>query len=79
MQLERRGFFPKGGGRIVIHLPAQPAETCLEAFSLQDRGDVLSVAVHAFTAGRVHRSKGERMVSAAVATFKKVGICLEVN
>ncbi len=72
MQLERRGFFPKGGGRAALTVCSLASGSSLKAFDLTDRGEVTSITVSAFQAGKMNSDVAERMASAAAAALQKV-------
>ncbi|PRW59938.1 RNA 3 -terminal phosphate cyclase [Chlorella sorokiniana] len=65
MQLVRRGFFPRGQGQVQLTVERLPPGACLPAINLTERGEIVSLAIRAFTAGRVVPSVGERLVDAA--------------
>ncbi|KNC50876.1 uncharacterized protein AMSG_12041 [Thecamonas trahens ATCC 50062] len=62
LTIARRGFYPKGCGKVVLEV--SPVEAIRPIVAL-DRGIVTSVDVFAFTAGRVPASVGPRMADAA--------------
>ena len=72
MQLERRGFYPQGGGRAALTVQSLAPGSSLAAFDLTDRGSVTSITVRAFQAGQMKPDVAERMASAAVAALQKV-------
>ncbi|DBB09794.1 TPA: hypothetical protein ACH3X3_001416 [Trebouxia sp. C0006] len=53
IDLQRRGFFPKGGGRLVLSAAALPQGACLPAINLTDQGQVTSIRIMAHTAGEI--------------------------
>lgn len=65
MRLERRGFFPKGQGRVVLRAAPLAPGTRLPPIGLSERGEIVAVSVRAFTAGRLAPSIGQRMAAAA--------------
>lgn len=66
VQLVRRGFFPRGQGQVQLAAELLAPGACLPAIDLTDRGEIVSIAIRAFTAGRVVPSVGERMADAAL-------------
>ena len=66
LQLVRRGFFPRGQGQVQLTAERLAPGACLPAIDLTDRGEIVAVAIRAFTAGRVVPSVGERMADAAL-------------
>ena len=72
MQLHRRGFFPKGGGRAELTVHSLEQGTPLQAINLTDRGDITSITVSVFQAGLMKPDVAQRMASAAEATLQTV-------
>ncbi|BDA44769.1 RNA 3'-terminal phosphate cyclase [Coccomyxa sp. Obi] len=76
-KLERRGFYPKGGGHMSLAVRCLAPGAKLPAFNLTQSGDVSSISVHAFTAGRMRGGPGEpshvaeRMVATAVGVLRQ--------
>lgn len=70
MQLERRGFFPKGQGHVALTVQALPPGACLPAIDLTERGEITGITVWAFTAGRLVPTIGERLAVAAQKEIK---------
>ncbi len=66
MQLIRRGFFPRGQGQVQLTVERLAPGACLPAIDLTERGEIMSIAIRAFTAGRVVPSVGERLADAAL-------------
>ncbi|GMH39420.1 hypothetical protein BSKO_07318 [Bryopsis sp. KO-2023] len=50
--LLRRGFYPKGGGVMMLRATALEKGATLPCFDLTERGEVTKIGVHAFAAGR---------------------------
>lgn len=65
LDVVRRGFFPRGGGKIVLKVPALPFGETLPPINLMERGEISRVAILAFTAGRVNPNVGNRMAKSA--------------
>ena len=71
LQLVRRGFFPKGGGCVKLHV--QPsAQRPLPPLDLTQSPSWARITVRSFTAGRVGGSVAQRMVSAAKQRLSRV-------
>lgn len=71
LQLVRRGFFPRGGGEAVLTVPALPPGARLPCWDLTQRGVLVRVDCHAFTAGRVRPQVGSRMADAAADALRQ--------
>jgi len=69
INIERRGYFPKGGGVVKVLVP--PHLTKLKPISLLDRGHVTEVRVRAFYAGKCPRWVPEKMADAAVRALRQ--------
>lgn len=74
LELERRGFFPRGQGIADLKVTGLKRGSCLPPLILIERGRVVEIAMTAFTAGRLNLSIGERMVTAAKAALQGRGI-----
>lgn len=61
----RRGFFPKGQGHVTLAVERLAPGACLPALDLTQRGEVTSITIRAFTAGRLVPTIGERLAAAA--------------
>lgn len=77
-QLKRRGFYPKGGGEVIIEI--QPV-THLTPVTLVDPGTVTRVRIHSFAAGVVPLEVARGMASAAQSYVRKQlqGVAVEVT
>ncbi|GAB4823380.1 hypothetical protein N2152v2_010426 [Parachlorella kessleri] len=76
LQLERRGFFPKGGGVVHLSVPALPGGATLPPIDLTERGEVTRISIHAFSAGCVLPTVAERLAAAAEKEVKShLGAC----
>jgi RNA 3'-terminal phosphate cyclase (ATP) len=65
LELVRRGFFPKGQGQVVLTVqPLQPGAH-LPAIDMTERGAITSIAIRAFTAGKIAPAVGQRLAAAA--------------
>jgi len=71
IHVQRRGFYPKGGGHVVVRARALPAGESLPALDVTDRGRLKEVRVMAFSAGRVQHSDAQRMATAAVQVLQE--------
>lgn len=67
VELVRRGFYPKGGGELL--LSAQPLEAPLPPLLLEERGALLSVRVHAWCAGGRTQAQAQALADAAVSAL----------
>ena len=79
MQLEKRGFYPKGGGQAALTVCGLAPGSSLKAFDLTDWGEVTSITVSAFQAGQMNSDVAERMASAAAAALQKVHCLPSLN
>eukprot|EP00884_Botryococcus_braunii_P013331 jgi/Botrbrau1/2199/Bobra.101_2s0030.1 len=73
LQVERRGFFPKGGGRVRLRVQSLEAGTCLPPLRLTDRGDITRIEISAFTAGRIPPAAAQHMLTAAQSVLNEAG------
>ena len=74
VDVERRGYFPKGGGVVKVAVPHMQSKK-LKPISLLDRGQVLEeIKVRAFHAGSCPRWVAESMAEAAVKEFNTTDI-----
>ena len=69
----RRGFYPRGGGEVVLTARAMQPGTPLPPLRLEHRGAVVAIRGVAFTAGAVPQHVAERMASAARAALHAAG------
>lgn len=74
MQLECRGFFPKGGGALELRVQPLLQGSSLQAIQMTQRGALKSITITAFTAGNLKPSIAERMAKAAHAVLEKAGV-----
>ena len=69
LECQQRGFFPRGGGRVLMQ--TQPLST-LRAFELTKRGRLQSVAGHVVVAGRGYApSMGDAVVRGAERELRR--------
>ena len=68
--VRRRGFYPRGGGRVEVAARALAPGAALPAFDAATRGRLAAVRVAAFSAGRVPHSDAQRMAAAAVGALQ---------
>ncbi|KAI3436287.1 hypothetical protein D9Q98_002340 [Chlorella vulgaris] len=65
LELVRRGFFPKGQGQVVLTVqPLQPGAH-LPAIDMTERGAITSIAIRAFSAGKIAPAVAQRLAAAA--------------
>ena len=70
LAIERRGYFPQGGGQLRVAIPALPAGLALRPIALLRRGAVVRVEGVACTGGGVAAEEGVAMVVAATAALR---------
>jgi RNA 3'-terminal phosphate cyclase (ATP) len=70
LAVTRRGFFPKGGGEIRLHVPACPDGYTLSPIRLLKRGGIVAVHVWTFFGGKMPRHVADRITAAARATLQ---------
>jgi RNA 3'-terminal phosphate cyclase (ATP) len=66
----RRGYFPKGGGEVHVHV--EPLSRPLQPIQLIARGDVTSIYVRSFHAGNIPRKVAVEMAKSASTYLKKM-------
>ncbi|GIL60531.1 hypothetical protein Vafri_15083 [Volvox africanus] len=71
VQLVRRGFYPRGGGILMVRVPSLPAGTSLPPLNLTSRGNLTQVTIKAFSAGRVAVSVAKRLAASAEAAVRR--------
>ncbi|KAK9834892.1 hypothetical protein WJX81_006902 [Elliptochloris bilobata] len=71
LHVDRAGFYPKGGGRCVLSARSLRPGSCLPPLDLTERGQLVSIAVSAFAAGRLGVGVAERMARAAERTLRE--------
>ena len=79
IQLQRRGFFPRGQGIVHVSVKALDPGATLPPVVLDQRGEVVRITTHAFTAGHVAPTVAQRMADAAERggwTPGRVGVLL---
>jgi RNA 3'-terminal phosphate cyclase (ATP) len=76
----RRGFYPQGGGE--VHVTVEPLNYPLRPVQLTDRGDVSTVYIRSFHAGKLPRHLAEGMAKSAKSylqqRIKDIPITVEV-
>ncbi len=72
VKLERRGYFPKGGGVVHVHVKPLPPGKALRPIVLRNRGRVISIRGIAHYAG-LSTSIGTGMVRGALERLKAAG------
>eukprot|EP01104_Vermistella_antarctica_P008129 TRINITY_DN2032_c0_g3_i1.p1 TRINITY_DN2032_c0_g3~~TRINITY_DN2032_c0_g3_i1.p1 ORF type:complete len:373 (-),score=53.13 TRINITY_DN2032_c0_g3_i1:129-1247(-) len=63
LRVDKRGFFPKGGGTVSIDVT--PSETALPPMNLCERGDLTHITGHVTIAGALPPDTGAKIVAAA--------------
>lgn len=71
LQLVRRGFYPKGGGEVVLQVPSLPPNQPLPPWHLTDRGYLTRIDGMAYTAGKLKPETGSRMAKAAADCLRR--------
>ena len=71
MQLVRRGFFPKGGGCVKLHVKASRQQP-LPPLELTSSPSWTRITLRTFTAGRVGDQVAQRMITAAKQRLSRV-------
>lgn len=66
-ELRRRGYYPKGGGEVVVTVP--PIQGPLPAFNVTKRGEVRRIGGRAYVAGVLPAFIANKMASAARETL----------
>ncbi|GBF96202.1 hypothetical protein Rsub_08747 [Raphidocelis subcapitata] len=69
--LQRRGFYPRGGGRVEAGAAALAPGEALPPLDVTQRGKLTRVRVTAFSAGRVAASEAQRMAAAAAEALQE--------
>jgi len=67
MHVERRGFFPEGGG--IVTLKTHPVSV-LQPIYLENRGKIKDIHIYTFCSGSISKSVSHRMVYAALTYLK---------
>lgn len=70
LDLQRRGFFPKGGGVVQLTVPALPPDTPLPAWNLTNRGHLVRIRGWAVVAGKLRAEIAQRMASSATQALR---------
>jgi RNA 3'-terminal phosphate cyclase (ATP) len=76
LRVERRGYFPEGGGRIRLEVVPMPAGAALHPIVLAERGQVVSVRGVACTGKAVPAVDGEAMVATATEALRRLPECV---
>lgn len=71
LSVTRRGFYPQGGGEVVLSAKPLPAGTTLPPLVLTHRGDVASLSVVAFFCGKAPESRAASLAAAAVSALSE--------
>jgi len=75
-QVVKRGYFPQGGG--LLRLKIAPINS-LKAMSIVDHGQLLSIGVHASTAGKVPQNVAHQMASGACHVLSSARYSKNIN
>ncbi|KAK9811681.1 hypothetical protein WJX72_008299 [[Myrmecia] bisecta] len=73
LDLRRRGFFPKGGGRLSLAVHSLPQGCCLPPINLTERGEITKFSITSFCAGTIPKKAAQRMADTAWQDLK--GAC----
>lgn len=76
LNIIRRGYYPKGGGEIVVRV--NPVRV-LQAVELVERGDILSVTVFSYAAGNLPLKVAEECSSHASKIITNVLPNVKIN
>ena len=72
--VQRRGFFPKGGGGITLTARTLPPGLGFSPLTMEQRGEVVALDVFAFSAGRV-ASQVRRVTRLAWGVMRRAARC----
>lgn len=67
-EIERRGFYPKGGG--IVKAAIEPVKS-LKPIEIMDRGDVVRITGRSFVAGRLPSNLMHQMADEAIVVLQK--------
>ena len=65
LRINKKGYFPKGGGEIVLRVEEPDVSTPLKAVDLSDPGEIVRIHVRASVAGKLPLKIAEEMSDAA--------------
>ena len=68
--LSRRGFYPRGGGELALNVMPLSVGTSLPPLLLTERGELVSVRITAFAAGKHQLPVAQRLCSAAKSALE---------
>ena len=72
--VETRGYFPRGGGKVHVTVtPLEPTQT-LQPIQLTERGDLESITIRSFHAGKLPRHLAQEMATAAQRCLQQEGL-----
>jgi RNA 3'-terminal phosphate cyclase (ATP) len=71
-QVVTRGYFPKGGGHVIVQV--QGLDQPLRPVQLVERGQLQSIHLRAFHAGKLPRHLAETMAQAATTVLQTTGL-----
>lgn len=72
LDIQRRGYYPRGGGQIVLSMPCITGP--LPSVTLISRGDVTVIKGKAYVAGTLQLHLAQKMADAATAYLVECGI-----
>lgn len=72
-----RGYFPRGGGQ--VHVTVQPFTTPLRPIHLLERGNITSIHIRSFHAGRLPRHVAEDLAQAAEKQLRSSSLLAHVQ
>lgn len=70
LDVTRRGFFPKGGGEIVLSVPATPPGYTLTPIRMLKRGPIVAIHIWTYYSGKMPAHVSERLCTAARTTLQ---------
>lgn len=73
IELRRRGFYPRGGGDMLLTVAGKPGQegSCLPPIQLVERGAVVKVHARAHVAGQLPRHVAQQLVATALAPLTR--------
>ncbi|KAG8959860.1 hypothetical protein FRC03_007404, partial [Tulasnella sp. 419] len=73
IELKKRGYYPKGGGEVLVSVPTLPRGRALPGLSLLERGAVTSIEGNVYVSGVLPTRLAEEVASAAINRLKSAG------
>jgi len=71
IEIARRGFYPKGGGLVKLHVEPLRFGEYLKPIAMIDRGDLLSVYIRSFCSGILPIQVAQRMAEISLVHIKR--------